>query len=48
LYVVPECGLADSRSEEQKAKIEHQAGTASNEFFVDNKTLISVNFGAAV
>jgi hypothetical protein len=48
LYVVPECGLADSRSEEQKAKIEHQSGTAGKEFFVDNRALISVNFGVAV
>jgi hypothetical protein len=48
LYVVPEYGLADSRSEEQKAKIEHQFGKVSNEFFVDNRALISVNFGALV
>ena len=36
LYVVPECGLADSRTEEQKAKIDfvaflHQLGMTQNE-----------------
>lgn len=48
LYVVPECGLADSRSEEQKAKIEHQAGTAGNKFLVDNSASMSANFGATM
>ena len=48
LYVVPEYGLADSRNEEQKAKIEYQFGKVSTEFFVDNRALLSVNFGALV
>ena len=48
LYVVPECGLADSRSEEQKAKIEYQSNTTNDKFLIDNRASMSATFGAAM